>query len=189
MKLTNHSNQSMDRVNDRIRFLHTYQIKDQETLRLILEGDPVSFVNVRHPFERLVSGYLMAKKHQDYIEKTFEQFVLQDVLEKVKTTKDRLSFREMNSHFRPSNTYCAFCNIKYGVVSKMENFNEDKERVMEILGVEDKQAGQRLNINGGQTIKNLTRELFKNISENYKAALFNIYKYDFLMFNYDAELK
>ena len=83
MKLTNHSNQSMDRVRDRIQFLHTYQIKDEETLRLILEGDPVSFVNVRHPFERLVSGYLMAKKHQ---EKTFEQFVLEDVLMKVKTT-------------------------------------------------------------------------------------------------------
>ena len=55
--------------------------------------------------------------------KTFQQFISEDVLKKVKRDKNKMTFTEMNVHWRPSNTYCAFCNIRYGVISKMETFD------------------------------------------------------------------
>merc|ERR1711892_768676 len=94
-------------------------------------------------------------------EKTFKEFIVKDVLMKVNRSKNERPYRAMNPHWRPSNTYCAYCNIRYGVVSKMETFNEDKERALELVGLEDKNRGERLYINGGDDIKNKTRELFK----------------------------
>ena len=174
---------------DRIDFLHSYQIKDTDNLNKILEGDPVSFVNVRHPFERLVSAYLFAySKTKENERKTFKQFITEWVLNKAKTSKNKMTFREIEAHWRPSNTYCAFCNIKYGIVSKMETFNEDKRRIMEILGLEEEEKEQRKNVNGGTEIQNLTKECFKNITDIDKNALIDIYKYDFLMFDYDPDL-
>ena len=66
--------------------------------------------------ERLVSGYSMAKsKNADYAEISFQDFIIKDVLMKVKENKGKEKFREMNPHWRPYNTYCAFCNIPYSV--------------------------------------------------------------------------
>ena len=53
MKLTNHT--------ERLKFIHTYKVEDEDTLRRIIDGGAVSFVNVRHPFERLISALLMMK--------------------------------------------------------------------------------------------------------------------------------
>ena len=112
MKLTNQT--------DRYRFLHTYQIKDAATLRHILEGDPVSFVNVRHPYERLVSAFTMTKNAGHLaVEKTFKEFIVKDVLMKVNRSKNERPYRAMNPHWRPSNTYCAYCNIRQGVIFRL----------------------------------------------------------------------
>ena len=186
MKLTNFTGTT---VRDRIQFLHTYRVKDSKSLRDILAGHPVSFVTVRHPFERLVSGYSMVKSEKkDYADTTFHDFIIKDVIMKVKENKSEEKFREMNPHWRPSNTYCAFCNIPYSVVSKMETFNQDKERILELVGLEDKQRGQRLYVHGGDDIQNITRQLFKDISPQHKNDLLNIYKYDFEMFDYNDKL-
>ena len=183
MKLTNFTGTTDQ---DRINFLHTYRVKDFQSLRDILVGNPVSFVTVRHPFERLVSGYSMAKnKNIDYADTTFHDFIIKDVIMKVKENKSHEKFREMNPHWRPYNTYCAFCNIPYSVVSKMETFDQDKERILELAGLEDRQRGQRLYVHGGDDIQNMTRQLFKNISPQHKNDLLNIYKHDFKMFDYN----
>ena len=71
----------------------------------------------------------------------------------------------------------------------METFNEDKERALELVGLEDKQRGERLYINGGDDIKNKTRELFKTLSDEEKTGLVDIYKYDFQMFNYNHDFE
>ena len=144
----------------------------------------VSFVNVRHPFERLVSAFLMMRN----VNMTFEQFIVQNILEKVPTGQQKGTYREINPHLRPYNSFCAFCNIKYDIVSKMETFEEDKQRALDILGLENEQKGQRLLINGGHDIQNKTRQFFKDVSEDHFAALVNFYKYDFLMFDYDSNL-
>ena len=45
-----------------------------------------------------------------------------------------------------------------------------------------------MNVGLGSKSHNYTQELFKEISEDYKIALDNLYKTDFLMFDYDKDL-
>ena len=175
MKLTNHT--------DRLSFQHTYQVKDEENLRKIIDGGAISFVNVRHPFDRLISAYLYLRTEN----KTFEEVIMQEILEKITPDQTRGTYRDIVPFYRPYNAYCAFCNIKYDIVSKMETFEEDKQRALDILGVENE--GERLNTEGGQEIQNLTRHFFKNISEEHMAAIVDFHKYDFLMFDYNYNLQ
>ena len=174
-------------TNDRIYFMQSHLIKDMDTLNKILEGKPVSFFNVRHPFERLVSAYTMFRKQNrmDVGRETFVEFIQEEVLLKANSSKTPKTLREMEPHLRPSNTYCAFCNIKYDIVSYMNTFREDTERIREILGLEKEEKEQRLRINTGDKIQNVTTDYFKNISETDKTALIELYKYDFAMFDFD----
>ena len=59
---------------------------------------------------------------------------------------------------------------------------------MDILGLEEEKNEVRLNVNGGDEILDLTRNFFKNISDDVKIALVDLYKYDFSLFDYDSEL-
>ena len=176
----------MTATTDRVKNLQHHQIKDMKTLNNILEGDPVSFTNVRHPFERLVSAYL--DKDNTQIEKTFADFVTKIVLKEAAISQNKQIFREMNPHWRPYNTYCAFCNIEYKIISKTETFAEDRRRILETLGLEKEKEGVRINAHGGDKTVELTREYFKNITDDVKIALVDLYKYEFAMFDYDPEL-
>ena len=138
MKLTNQTHRG--------NFLEKYKIADAATLRHILEGDPVSFVNVRHPYERLVSAFLMQKQNGVLTAaKTFEQFIIEDVLKKVNTyneTNTQGRFRGMNPHWRPTNTHCAYCNIRQCYIFKHD---VDIERVNFLKsGILKKSSGQMI---------------------------------------------
>eukprot|EP00092_Neocalanus_flemingeri_P057251 GFUD01067983.1.p1 GENE.GFUD01067983.1~~GFUD01067983.1.p1 ORF type:complete len:289 (-),score=46.04 GFUD01067983.1:102-968(-) len=173
-----------NKEHERTDFQKYFQIKNMETFNRILEGDPVSFTNVRHPFERLVSAYYNQVQSSG---KTFDQFV-QSVLRTANTTQNKQTYFEMNQHWRPYNTYCAFCNINYKVISKSETFKEDKKEIMHMLGLEDEDEEKRMNKQPGNTTESKTRELFRNLTEEVKIALVDLYKYDFAMFDYDPEL-
>ena len=126
------------REGQRGMFLNHFRIKNKEMLNKILEGDPVSITNVRHPFERLVSGYLDAVpggKFKAFRGQTFEQFVQHTVLREAKASKNNKTFYQMNEHWRPANAYCGFCNIRYNAISKTETFNEDKMRILDLVGM------------------------------------------------------
>ena len=160
-------------------------LKDNKDLNRILHRNPLAFTNVRHPFERLrlVSGYIMLKAYQDVKEKSFLTFIIE-----ANASEDKMTFSKMNSHLRPSNTYCAFCNINYTVISKTETFNEDKLRILEMAGLENKEKELRMNVFGGDSIGDVCSKLFKDIPKDVKTALLDLYKYDFSMFDYDPYL-
>ena len=173
------------------KFLNHFKVNDTVMLNKILEGNPVSFTNVRHPWERLVSGYLDAVpggKFKDLKGQTFEEFVKDTVLKEANESKSKKIFLQMNEHWRPANAYCGFCNINYTQVSKTETFNEDKIRIMEILGLEAEKKIQQLHTHGGKNIKTITQSFMENITKDLKNALIELYKYDFEMFAYDPDL-
>ena len=164
-----------------------FQIHNMSHLNNILEKHPVSFTNVRHPFERLVSGYVDMQHHMAELKgKTFDQFVSGYLLPAANASRDKMTYERMNTHFKPTNAFCAYCNIDYKVISKTETFNEDKARIMEMVGIEDHEV--MLNVNGGDTIQNLTKTCFENITTEQRNALVELYKIDFAMFDYDPDL-
>ena len=57
-----------------------------------MESNPISFTNVRHPFERLVSGYLDAVpggKFKGLRGQTFDQFVKDTVLREANASRSK----------------------------------------------------------------------------------------------------
>ena len=54
------------------------------------------------------------------------------------------------------------------------------------MGLEDDEV--RLNVKGGNEIKDLTKIFFKNLTENQRKAVEDLYKYDLAMFHYDPNL-
>ena len=112
--------------------------------------------------------------------KTFSQFVTDTVLREANASLNKQTYTEMNPHWRPSNALCAWCNINYKYISKTETFNEDRKRIMEILSFEDMEEEERLNVYGGDTIEDSTKEFLQTLTKDAKAALLELYKYDFL---------
>ena len=95
----------------------------------------------------------------------------------------QMLFLEMNEHWRPSDAYCALCNIHYTTISKTETFYEEKIRILEILGLKAEKKLQRM-----KRIQTLNKGYFRNIKKNLSAALVDLYKHDFAMFDYDPDL-
>ena len=174
-------------IDQRVQLQKDFKVKDRNMLNQILEGDPVSFANVRHPFERLVSGYL-DKAHKGE-GNTFELFVAKvlRVWSQAQGSTNTFNYAAMDMHWRPYHTHCSFCNVPYKVISKTETFDEDKSRILGMLGVEE-EGGERKNVHGGDNIGDETRKCFKNITPEVKTELLELYKYEFAMFNYNTDL-
>jgi len=174
----------------RRQFMRYFKIKDTETLQKILDTNPLSFNNVRHPFERIASAYLDpdSKALAHIKEKSFEKFLTKYVLQPANASLDKKTFSQMNSHFRPYNSLCAFCNINYTILSRSETFEQDRVRIMGAMGLEMTNTKERLNNHGGSSAHNLTAKLFSTVSKKIKVELLDLYKYDFQMFNYDKNL-
>ena len=175
---------------ERTPFLEYFHVKDMDALNAILKGNPISFVNVRHPFERLVSAYL--DKDNGWMRgirgKTFKEFIEDTLLLEAKESQNNQTLLKMNPHWRPYNCFCAFCNIDYQIISKTETFSEDRAKIRQVLGLEKEEKTKELHSHSGNNIQNLTRELFRNISKMDKTEIKHIYQYDFEMFEYDPDL-
>ena len=172
------------------KFLQKYQLKSKPSLEKMLASDTVSFVNVRHPFERLISAFNHLSKALKFFPqlagKTCGQYLTEVVLGEAKASTNKKTYEKMNQHWRPFNALCGFCSFNYTVISKTETFDEDEARIMELLGMEGREQ-KKLNSNAGDRIQNLTKTCFENISQEDKNALVDLYKYDFAMFGYHPE--
>ena len=68
-----------------------FRIKNSETLQKILNKNPFSFNNVRHPFERIASAYLdRDNRALAHIKRTnFENFLKEYVLKPANSSLDK----------------------------------------------------------------------------------------------------
>ena len=169
-------------------------VKNMKELKLILRKNPFAFTNVRHPFERLVSAYVdvvvKVNHHNWYPEmknQPFDKFVKDVVLKEAEESPNDKLYSKMNIHWRPFNSLCSFCNVRYNVISKMETFVEDKRHILEMLGEGEGEEAKEVKL--GNVAENptadLTRKYFRNLSSELRLKLSELYKYDLQMFGYD----
>ncbi|XP_077181486.1 carbohydrate sulfotransferase 13 isoform X2 [Paroedura picta] len=164
----------------------------------------LKFIFVREPLERLVSAYrnkftrsyntafhkrygtkIIQRHRQDPSEEAmerghdvrFEEFVYY-LLDP--QTQDEEPF---NEHWERMHSLCHPCIIHYDVIGKYETLTEDANYILRLIGAD---AGVKFPSSSKTTRTNddMTAKFFQNISSFYQRRLFNLYKMDYLLFNY-----
>ncbi|XP_063165134.1 carbohydrate sulfotransferase 11 isoform X2 [Candoia aspera] len=166
----------------------------------------MKFLFVREPFERLVSAYRnkftqkyntsFHKRYGTKIVKRQRKNATQEALHKGDDVKfeefvayliDPQTQREepFNEHWQTVFSLCHPCHIHYDLIGKYETLEEDSNYILQLAGV-----GNYLKFptyaKSTRTTDEMTTEFFQNISSEYQTQLYEVYKLDFLMFNYSV---
>ncbi|KAI5086457.1 carbohydrate sulfotransferase 11, partial [Silurus meridionalis] len=186
----------------RLRSLSEYSTTEiNRRLRTYLK-----FIFVRDPFERLVSAYRnkftrsyntafhkrygtkIVRRHRanprpEALEKgsdvSFEEFVYYLV--------DPRTQREepFNEHWERAHALCHPCLIHYDVVGKYESLAQDSRYVLKLAGAEG-EVEFPASSKSTRTTESMAAKFFNNISPFYQKKLYNLYRMDFLLFNYST---
>ncbi|XP_065087467.1 carbohydrate sulfotransferase 11 [Ochlerotatus camptorhynchus] len=168
----------------------------------------ISFVIVRHPFERLVSAYkdkiqyaLPNSHHQKLgvriIQKyrkiakgqpwntqkypTFPEFV-NYLLDEV-----RHPHTEIDMHWIPVTYFCTPCFFHYDVIAKFETLEEDQNYLIAVGQLGHMIKPQWRNAGKGAHTNDLVLKLCKELDDDQIRGLYEYYKYDFELFGYSTE--
>ncbi|XP_011612695.1 carbohydrate sulfotransferase 11 isoform X1 [Takifugu rubripes] len=166
----------------------------------------LKFVFVREPFERLVSAYrnkftrsYNTAFHKRYGRKIVKRHRMDPQPEALERGND-VSFEEFvyylvdpatqreepfNEHWERVHSLCHPCLIHYDVVGKYETLEQDSRYVLQLAGVED-QVSFPTSSKSTRTTGDMAAQFFHNISPFYQKRLYNLYRMDFLLFNYSV---
>uniref|UniRef100_A0A8C4SSJ9 Carbohydrate sulfotransferase n=1 Tax=Erpetoichthys calabaricus TaxID=27687 RepID=A0A8C4SSJ9_ERPCA len=164
----------------------------------------MKFIFVREPFERLVSAYRnkFTRKYNTAFHKRYGTKIIRrhrpqpstDALEK----GDDVSFDEFvyylvdphtqreepfNEHWERVHSLCHPCILHYDVVGKYETLDDDARYILQLIGA-DKAVKFPSSSQTARTTDDMTAQFFKKITPFYQKKLYNLYKMDFLLFNY-----
>ncbi|TNN34529.1 Carbohydrate sulfotransferase 11 [Liparis tanakae] len=166
----------------------------------------LKFLFVREPFERLVSAYRnkFTLKYNSSFHKRFGTRIIRRY--RKNATQDALlngadvKFKEfaeylvdpatqrdgpLNEHWQTAYQLCHPCHIHYDLVGKYETLEEDANYVLRLVGVGDSLRFPSY-AKSTRTTDAMTAQFFSNISTQQQIQLNQLYKLDFLMFNYST---
>ncbi|KAL2103883.1 hypothetical protein ACEWY4_000751 [Coilia grayii] len=166
----------------------------------------LKFIFVREPFERLVSAYRnkFTRSYNTAFHKRYGTKIVQRhrVNPKARSLErgDDVSFEEFvyylvdprtqreepfNEHWERVHSLCHPCLIHYDVVGKYETLAQDSQYVLKLAGVD---SMVRFPTSGKttRTTGDMAAKYFQNINPFYQKKLFNLYRMDFLLFNYST---
>ncbi|XP_061085620.1 carbohydrate sulfotransferase 11 isoform X2 [Conger conger] len=166
----------------------------------------LKFLFVREPFERLVSAYrnkftlkYNTSFHKRFGTKIVRRYRKNATAEALRDGAD-VRFREfadyladpatgregpLNEHWETVHSLCHPCHIRYDLVGKYETLEEDANYVLGLAG-----AGETLRFpsyaKSTRTTDLVAARFFHNVSSRRQAQLYQLYRLDFLMFNYST---
>ncbi|XP_036390037.1 carbohydrate sulfotransferase 11-like [Megalops cyprinoides] len=166
----------------------------------------LKFVFVREPFERLVSAYRnkFTRSYNTAFHKRYGTKIVRrhrpDPEPEALERGDDVSFEEFvrylvdpqtqreepfNEHWERVHALCHPCLIHYDVVGKYETLEQDSRYVLRLAGAEGE---VRFPTSGKstRTTGDMAAQFFRGISPVYQRKLYNLYRMDFLLFNYST---
>lgn len=159
---------------------------------LLKSENIVKFSIVRNPFTRLLSAYLEKIVFPDIpfwegrIElyrragkdpnktMTFEEFL---------QTISQLSFYEMDQHWRPLTYKLFWDSVDYSYIGYFENLDHDLKNILNIIYSSEVDIKKRANVP-----TDANKKLHDYYDESTQALVLDIYREDFLNFNYPQTL-
>lgn len=125
-------------------------------------------------------------EYKGWERKSFGSFV-KIVLGQARRKQD-VEYLGIDAHWRPFNAHCFFCNVKYTVISKMETYDEDRNRFLKMVGIEEEIEEERMHVHAGDSIQDVTKLLFQEIPKKDREEIEKLYKFDLELFDYDPDL-
>ncbi|XP_003473478.1 carbohydrate sulfotransferase 13 [Cavia porcellus] len=166
----------------------------------------LTFLFVREPFERLASAYRnkFARPYSEAFQRRYGTRIVRrlrpgarpDALaqghdvhfaEFLGYLLDPRTRREepFNEHWERAHTLCHPCRLRYDVVGKFETLAEDAAFVLDLVG-ESGLSFPAPPRPKAAAVRDQAARLFQDISPFYQRRLFDLYRMDFLLFNYSA---
>ncbi|XP_061213142.1 carbohydrate sulfotransferase 13 isoform X1 [Neopsephotus bourkii] len=187
-------------VSSNLRTLSEYSIPEiNHRLRSYLK-----FLFVREPFERLVSAYRnkFTRSYNTAFHKRYGTKIIrrhrQEPSDAALERGDDVRFEEFvyylldprtqreepfNEHWERVHSLCHPCIVHYDVVGKYETLAEDANYILQLVGA-DTSIKFPSSSKTTRTTDDMTAQFFQDISPFYQRRLFNLYKMDYLLFNY-----
>ena len=178
---------------------------------LINAVNTFKFSFVRHPFERLVSAYI--NKHKKFLRqiKKFKGNISQSLSETIQCFKKTPSFRTfvdyvisehdnywdkawpnipLNQHWISLERKCWYCDVTYDVIGRMETFSDDVKYIICKNNLENtlplhKSLVKKNSHKYHHSTKLINSQYLSLLNKNQLQKLFNIYRLDFALFEYD----
>ncbi|XP_076153210.1 carbohydrate sulfotransferase 11 isoform X1 [Alosa pseudoharengus] len=164
----------------------------------------LKFLFVREPFERLVSAYRnkFTQRYNTSFHRRFGTKIVrryrQNATEEAMRLGADVTFREfaayvtdpatqregLNEHWQTVHSLCHPCLIHYDVVGKYETLEEDAATVLRLANAEDVRFPAYAK--STRTTDQMAAVFLRNVSVQQQQQLYQLYKMDFLMFNYST---
>ncbi len=96
----------------------------------------------------------------------------------------------MDVHWKPFYGRCAYCDVPYHAIGKVETFDEDLLFVVQSAGLEEllpEAAIDDVKMNSVPHQEARGREYFASLDHERRQRLFDVYEFDFQLFGYDAD--
>uniref|UniRef100_A0A3P8UVU8 Carbohydrate sulfotransferase n=1 Tax=Cynoglossus semilaevis TaxID=244447 RepID=A0A3P8UVU8_CYNSE len=166
----------------------------------------LKFLFVREPFERLISAYRnkFTLKYNSSFHKRFGTRIVRryrkNATDDALLNGDDVKFKEfaeylvdpatqregqLNEHWETVHQLCHPCHIHYDLVGKYETLEEDANYILRLVGVGDYLHFPSYT-KSTRTTDAMTAKFFSNISSKQQIQLYQLYKFDFLLFNYST---
>jgi len=173
------------------------------------QNGSVTFLIVRHPFERLLSAY--RDKLQFALPHTFHSALGQKIIRiyrqkqyLLKPSKQSVrwpTFREfadffiheaknggtLDMHWTPVTRFCTPCQVKFDVIAKFETLDEDQQYLIFKAGLSHLIEPQKKNIGKGKNTSELLKKYYTTLTPRQIHEIYEIFKYDFELFDYQPE--
>uniref|UniRef100_UPI00358F66D4 carbohydrate sulfotransferase 11-like n=1 Tax=Myxine glutinosa TaxID=7769 RepID=UPI00358F66D4 len=164
----------------------------------------IKFMFVREPFERLVSAY--RNKFTRPYNRAFHQRYGTHIVRRYRANATASALRrgadvrfgefvrylldprtrrerELNEHWERAASLCSPCQIHYDVIGKYETLNDDAALILRHVGMNNVTRFPLRSVRT-RTTHAMTAHFFENITATERLKLFDLYRIDFLMFNY-----
>uniref|UniRef100_A0A8D9BU84 Carbohydrate sulfotransferase n=1 Tax=Cacopsylla melanoneura TaxID=428564 RepID=A0A8D9BU84_9HEMI len=94
----------------------------------------------------------------------------------------------LDMHWAPIVTFCTPCLVNFNVFLKFETLQEDQRYLIDLAGVSHLIKPEWLNESkGGATTNQMIGKFYAELSADQLYQLYNVYKYDFELFDYTME--
>ncbi|KAI6661763.1 Carbohydrate sulfotransferase 10-like [Oopsacas minuta] len=91
----------------------------------------------------------------------------------------------LDCHWAPHSITCDPCAIRYDIIVKFESLLEDSNTILEYVQRDHPEHNVTFHIHGQASSVDNCNEAFRDIPQHVRRSLYEIYKQDFVLFDYD----